>query len=128
MKELRKFGITLGVVLAIWGFIFLRAHRAAYPYFFGFSAFFLISGIFFPPVLKRVHWAWMKVVSGINYVITTFILCFIFYLVLTPIGVMLRIFGRDLLDREFPGKKFVRISWKRLCLLRLLSELQASGY
>jgi len=56
-------------------------------------------------VLKPVYKAWMKVAHAISWVMTRVILTIVFYLVVTPIGLIGRVFSKEFLDRSFDRDK-----------------------
>jgi len=101
---LRKFGITIGVALALVGSILYWFSNEIWPYLFGVSAIFLLSGFFYPRVLAPVEWVWMKFARILGFITTSIILAVTFYLVITPIGLIRRIFGKDPLSLRFDKK------------------------
>jgi hypothetical protein len=104
-KELRKFGFVMTLPLAIIGGILLWRGRTAAPYFLSIAAFFLLSGLFLPSILRPIEWVWMKIAEIISAVMTRVILTLTFYLVITPVGLIMRIFGKDLLQMKFKSKR-----------------------
>jgi len=50
---------------------------------------------------KTIYRAWMKVAHAISWVLTRVILTIVFYLVVAPIGLIGKVFGKDFLDRKF---------------------------
>ena len=101
-KDLRKFGVTLGIAFGLLGLIFFLKQRPAYPYFLGLALFFFIFAFAAPGALKPIQKVWMTAALLMGWVMTRVILCVLFYLVITPIGFFLRISGKDLLARKFP--------------------------
>ena len=59
-----------------------------------------ILGLFSPAFMRRVWIAMMVGLSPIGWVLSHVILAFIYYLVLTPVGLALRLAGRDPLHRR----------------------------
>jgi len=53
------------------------------------------------PLRLPIYLGWMYTVAPIGWTVSHLALAAIYYLVLTPIGVVMRIFGRDLLKRRF---------------------------
>ncbi len=100
-RDLRKFGITMACAFAIFGALFLWREKPAWPYLFGVSGFFLICGFLLPQVLKPIEWAWMKMAHFMGQIMTRVILTITFYLAITPIGLLRRLFGKDSLNRKF---------------------------
>lgn len=101
--ELRKFGITLGVVFGLLALVFWLRGRACFLYIFILSALFLICALCAPCLLKPVHRVWMTFAMSIGWVMTRVILSILFYTVVTPIGLIARLFGKDFLDTSFRG-------------------------
>jgi len=107
-KVLRRFAWLMAVVFLI---------IASWQYFSGVAAddlliwaglavvFLLLS--FFPAsnVLKQLHKAWMTLAFILGWFVSRFLLTLIFYLIMTPIGLLARLFGKELLDKKFPGEK-----------------------
>ena len=89
------------MILCVFGTIhFLKHHQTAYKWFFSVSAVSLIFGIFFPMKLKPVFKVFTKVAHAIGWVNTRIILTVVYYAILTPIGLVMRIFGKDILDAK----------------------------
>jgi polyferredoxin len=99
--ELRKFGITVGIVLTLLGILFLWRGRDYYPYFFIIAVAFIFLGAAFPILLKPIQKAWMALAITIGFFVTRAILSILFYLVVTPIGLLAKLFGKDFLHTHF---------------------------
>ncbi len=97
-SDLRKFGITVGIVLVVLGGLFLWRGRDTYSYFFILSAAFLLLGLVVPILLKPIHKVWMTLAVLLGWLMTRVILCILFYLVFTPIGLISRLFGKQFID------------------------------
>lgn len=100
-KELRQFGITVGIVLGLLGGLFLWREKEGYFYFFILSASLLSLGIVVPILLKPIHKVWMTLAILMGWFMTRVILCILFYLIITPIGLLAKLFGKDFLSRKF---------------------------
>ncbi len=100
-RELRKFGLTMAVAFAVFGGLFLWRAKPVWPYFFGIAGFFLIFGLLFPNLLTPIEWAWMKMAHLLGQVMTRLILTLTFYLVITPLGLIMKLSGKDPLHRQF---------------------------
>jgi len=100
-RKIRDFGITFFVVFAIIGGVFLYQGQS-----FGYACFvagvvFVVLGRGAPRSLKPLYKAWMTLALVLGFFTSRVILCILYYFVLTPIGVIMRLFGRDLLDRRW---------------------------
>ena len=102
--ELRKFGLIMAVPLSLIGGLMLWRGRAAGPYMLALAAFFLITGLVVPGALEPVERIWMEFARRLSVVMTYVILTLTFYLVITPVGLLLRLLGKDLLGRQFDPK------------------------
>jgi len=100
-KELRKFGLTVGIALALIGGLFLWRQRPYYYYFFILSAAFVFFGIAVPILLWPVQKVWMSLAVLLGWFMTRVILIVLFYLVVTPIGLLARLFDKDFLNLKF---------------------------
>ncbi|HVP58740.1 MAG TPA: SxtJ family membrane protein [bacterium] len=96
-KELRKFGITVGIAFAVLGGLLLWRGRGGYPYCFGFGALLVLLGLAVPSALKPIHKAWMCLAVVLGWFMTRVILGILFYIGFTPIGLVARLFGRGFL-------------------------------
>ena len=97
-KDLRKFGVTLGVFFGILGAVLWWKGRPPGIYTLFAAVFFLFFGLALPGFLKPVQKVWMGLALCIGWVMTRLILTAVFYLVLTPIGFFLRLSGKDLMQ------------------------------
>lgn len=103
-KDLRRFGITVGIGVALAGGLFWRQGRDFYLYFFGVSVVLLFLGLAAPRILKPFQKVWMSMAVLMGWVMTMMILAVFYYLVITPIGVLMRMFGKDILNRKIDRK------------------------
>ena len=99
--ELRKFGLTVGIVLAFLGLLFLWREKGCCLYLIITSALLLFFGIAAPIVLKPFHKIWMSIAIIIGFFVTRIILCILYYLAVAPIGLISRLFGKDFLNTKF---------------------------
>ena len=100
-RELRQFGITVGIVLGLLGCFFIWRQKEWCYYFIIISFVFLLLGLVLPLLLKPVHKVWMTLAIFMGWCMTGVILGVLFYLVVTPIGLLMRLCGNDFLDRKF---------------------------
>lgn len=92
------------VFLVITGLISLKHGNIYIPTIVIAVAFFTL-GLIRPVLLKSVYIIWMKFAFGLAWINTRLILFIMFYLVFTPIGLIMRIFRIDLLDRKIDKNK-----------------------
>lgn len=110
-NNLRKFGITMGIVfLLITTFILIRHRQNILPASI-ISAIFFMLAITKPVLLKPVYIFWMKFAFILAWINTRLILFIIFYLIFTPLGLGMRLFGIDSLDKKIDKDK--QTYWKK---------------
>ena len=109
-KELKEFGILVGGISLILGFLLLWKQRPAYPYFLGAGGVLLIFGLLLPGVLKPLQKVWMSIAVILGFFMSRIILFILFYLVITPMGLLTRIMGKDILDQKIDKSK--KTYWK----------------
>ena len=99
-RDLRKFGLTVGGVFVLLGVLFLLRHRSNYPSFLGAGAVLTAFGVIWPRALKYVYIAWMALAFTLGFVMSNVILALFFFLFVTPIGLLARLFQKDFLARK----------------------------
>ena len=100
-KNYRKFAITVGVVLALFGALFFWKEKSAFGYFWVISAFLWVTGVVIPRVLKPLYFLWMGLATIMGWIMSRVILSVLFYIIFTPIGLVSRLFGKRFLDLEW---------------------------
>ena len=104
-SDLRKFGITIGVILLIIaGFLFWK-EKESFQLLFTFGVTLFILGIAIPFILKPIYWVWMIFATILGWIMTRVILSSLFYIILTPIGLILRFFGKQFLELRWDKSK-----------------------
>lgn len=99
-KEARKFGIQIGVLFILISFLLFVLHK-------NYTAYFLVAGVilttlgkFFPQILIFPNKIWMSFAIILGFFTSRLILIVLFYLVITPMGLIAKIFGKDFLDKK----------------------------
>ncbi len=100
-KELFKFGIVMSIPFTIFAALFFWKERPAAPYFAGVALFFLGFGLYYPAILSPIHKVWMKFAQVISWIMNRVILTVAYFVIVTPIGLIMRMLGKDLLNRKF---------------------------
>ena len=101
ISELRKFGITMAVAVGLLSGLLFWRNKEYYWYFLIISLMFLFLGLCLPVSLKYIYKGWMFMATAMGWFMTRLILLLLFYFVFTPIGLLLKLFGKKLLDIEF---------------------------
>ena len=100
-KELRKFGILMAIPLTVIGILLLWRGRFLGPYVTGLAALFLIFGLLFPQSLRMMDRFWMGFSRVLSIIMTLILLTLTFFLIITPLGLLMRIFSKDILQKRF---------------------------
>lgn len=100
-SEWRKFGIALGIILSIIATIILIKEKSLYIYFYGAGLFFILAALSLPVIIKPVFILFLYIAHVLGWVMTRVILSILFYLVITPIGLILKLFRKKFLDLKF---------------------------
>ena len=103
-RELRKFGWLVGGVLAALATLMWLRHKTYFPYFLAPGLLLIVCGFLVPKILKHVYIAWMSVAIVIGFVVSNVILTLFFFLVITPIGLITRLLGKDFLALKINRK------------------------
>jgi len=99
-KNLRKFGLLVGFVFLLIVMWMLWKDRAVQirPFLGGFGLLLIILGALVPRLLRPVYQVWMGFALAIGWVVSRVLLIFVFVVVMVPIGLVLKILGKRMLD------------------------------
>ena len=100
---LRKFGLTTGAIIVVlfaffFPWIFDMAAMPLWPWFI--AGFLWVPALLIPRVLRPVYSTWMKIGHAIGWVNTRIILGVLFYVLVLPMGLIMRLFGKDPMARK----------------------------
>ena len=104
-KTLRSFGLLVGGVwgvIALWPMVF--RHEPPRLWALGLMAALVGLGLVAPAALRHPYRGWMALGHALGYVNSRILLSLVFYLVVTPMGFVMRLFGRDPMRRGFDPK------------------------
>jgi membrane-associated phospholipid phosphatase len=104
-KSLRKFGITMGIALLVIAALIMARHKQNALVAVTISMLFFVFTFSLPILLKPIYIFWMRLAFILGWINTRLILIIMFYLVFTPIGLVIKLFGLDLLDRKIEKEK-----------------------
>ena len=101
-NELRTFGWTVGgAFLCLAGVLWWRGHDAARDVLGGIGAALVFWGTIYPSALREVHAGWLRFAHGLGWFNTRVLLSLFYYAIVSPVGLGMRLFGRDPLDRKW---------------------------
>ena len=102
-KQLRLFALAQVVFFAITSTFVVRysgSERTA-AIIMACSLVGAMVGVCFPRAIRFVYVAWMAAMFPIAWTVAHLLMAMIFYWLLTPIGLIMRLIGRDPLQRKF---------------------------
>ena len=102
----RSFGIVFTLVFLAMGIWVVSEGQSKGWFFFVIAALFLAVAIARPCILGPLNRAWTKFGLLLGQVFNPLLLGFVFFLVVTPIAVVMRLWGKDFLHlKSKPGLK-----------------------
>jgi len=99
LKQLREFAVVMAVFFSLLGGLaWWRGHFNVL--WFVVSSAFIFSGLTVPNILKPIYKIWMGLALAMGWFVSRIILCALFFLILTPISLVMRITGKDLMHKR----------------------------
>ncbi|MDE3220219.1 MAG: sxtJ [Nitrospirota bacterium] len=101
-RTLRQFGLMVGVVfllIGLWPFVWRQEAVRIWAVVPG--SLLAVAGLVVPSLLKQVYQGWMWVGHVMGWVNTRIILGVLFYGVVTPMGLVMKLTGRDPMRRGY---------------------------
>ncbi len=105
MSSNRSFGILFFLVFLLIGLWPLINQGNPRQIFIIFSLIFLVLGILNSKILTPFNKLWIKFGEILGRVIAPIVMAIIYFIVLTPISLIVRLFGKDLLNLRFIKNK-----------------------
>ena len=105
MSSNRSFGILFFLVFLLIGLWPLINQDNPRQIFIIFSLIFLVLGILNSKILTPFNKLWIKFGEILGRVIAPIVMAIIYFIVLTPISLIVRLFGKDLLNLRFIKNK-----------------------
>lgn len=99
-KDLRQFGLIVGgvfSVIGLWPVVFRGESPRLWAMVLG--GLLVVLGTVAPQSLTQVHRVWMKIGHVLGSINTKIILGIIYYLLITPMGIVMRLMGKDPMHR-----------------------------
>jgi hypothetical protein len=97
----RSFGLLFAFVFLIIAFWPLKNSGLINVYLVILSALFLLLSLLRPAILSPLNKIWVKFGEIIGIVVAPIVMGLIYFLILTPISILVRLFGKDLLNIKF---------------------------
>ncbi len=104
-RDLRSFGITIGIVLGLIGGLLLWKEKDTYIIFIILSGVLILFGLVLPALLRPLQKAWMTFAVVLGWFMTRMILSVLFYIVFTFIGLLAKLFGKKFLNLKIDSSE-----------------------
>ena len=101
----RSFGILFFVVFLIISLWPLKNGNNLNFYFLIASIIFLILGVLNSKLLSPLNKAWIKFGEILGLIIAPIVMGIVYFVILTPVSLIVRLFGKDLLGLKFLKEK-----------------------
>ena len=101
----RSFGILFFIVFLIFGVWPLKNGENLNYYFIIFSGIFLLLGLLNSKLLSPLNKIWIKFGEILGIIIAPIIMALVYFVILTPVSLVVRVFGKDLLGLKFMNKQ-----------------------
>ena len=100
-SDIQKFGYTIAAILLIAaGFLFFWG-KEFYQNLIVISSIIFCFGLIIPIILKPIYMIWMVFAVILGWFMTRLNLMILFYFVITPIGLLGKLFGYNFLENNF---------------------------
>ncbi len=97
------FGLFFSLVFLLIGFYFFEKKEIFY-FFSSISVVFFILSFLRPEKLKLLNFLWIKLGLSLGAIIAPVVMAIIYYILITPISILMRIFGGDPLKLKIKKK------------------------
>jgi len=100
-REVRKFGVTIGVVLLLVAAFLFWKNRSSALYFAIAAPAFAGLAWSLPGLMRPLYRGWMALAVAMGFVMTRVILTVLFYGMFTPIALVMKLLRKDPLHERF---------------------------
>ncbi|MAJ86363.1 MAG: hypothetical protein CL687_05355 [Candidatus Pelagibacter sp.] len=113
MSSNRSFGILFFIVFIIIGLWPIKNSDSPNYVFLGIALIFLILGLVNSKALTPINKLWIKFGELLGKIIAPIIMAIVFFIILTPVGLLMRVIGKDLINLKFNKKQTYWIKRKK---------------
>jgi hypothetical protein len=96
----KSFGILFFVVFFIYGIWPVLSSNELRIWSLIISAVFLVLGLFSSKLLEPLSFAWIKLGEMLGKIIAPFVMGGVYFFIITPVGLLMRLIGKDLLKMK----------------------------
>lgn len=97
-KDIKLFGLALAILLSLISIKLFKSGNLFYKNTTAIAAAFFVLSIFMPGIILPIYKTFKVFGNVVIWLVSNTVLVLIFYLVFTPIGLFLKLIGKDLLN------------------------------
>jgi len=97
----RSFGLLFFVVILVIALWPLTKKSEINLYLISIALIFLILGLLNSKILSPLNKAWIKLGEILGRIVAPVVMAIVYFLILTPISLLVRLFGKDLIGMKF---------------------------
>ena len=101
----KSFGIVFSIFFLLVSVYLLLNNDLIYYWSLFVSFIFLLLGLMNSKILSPLNLLWFKFGLLLGKIVSPFVMGIIFFVVVTPISILLKIFGKDVLNLKFNNNK-----------------------
>ena len=101
----KNFGIVFSIFFLLISIYLLLNNNPIYYWSLFVSFIFLVLGLMNSKILSPLNLLWFKFGILLGKIVSPIVMGVIFFLVVTPISIILKIFGKDILNLKFNNNK-----------------------
>ena len=109
--DLRKFGFTVGTMFLFIAIVLYFTGKTLFIYFGSIAVLLILLAAFYPEALKPVNKSWMILAIIMGWFMSRVILIILYYIILTPLALLLKITGKDFL--KLKREKDITSYWEK---------------
>ena len=101
----RSFGFVFAMIFLAISFYLIAKDKNSYFLTISISVTFFLLAVFKPFLLKKPNILWFHFGKFLNSIISPFVMTIIFFVIVTPTGLIMRMLKKDILNKKFDKSK-----------------------
>ena len=101
----RSFGFVFAIVFLAISFYLITKDKNIYLLTISISVIFFLLAVFKPLLLKKPNILWFHFGKFLNNIISPFVMAIIFFVIVTPTGLIMKMLKKDILNKKFDKSK-----------------------